>query len=536
MQENKENFLDSKSLIAIVFLIISWVGWGYYMKQKYPAPLNVESEDTAPILEKEEKTEKTEETEAIRIVKKTHKEETLTFKGENMEILFSSKGFGIKQLKLKKYHNRDKELIVFDQSDPLFFSNFFFQEKETPIPFEIKKEGKFFVGLFSSPEWKIKKTIEVDEKAFVLKNKIEIHPLKAEKTEGLSLVFSHPKPEGKVPSGLFKFLSIYGQDILKAFVSYDGNRTKRFTVKDIDKNNKAFSNINVVALGGRYFGKAFINKSSFFPSVTFEKDSKRIQARVDYVFLHSKVQNLEYTLFLGPKSLKNLQNLQGEIQKWLDFGFFGWLARPLLLFLNWLYHWCNNWGLAIILLTFFVRLALFPINIKSYKSMKVMQKIQPQIKQLKKKHKSDPKKMNLEVMALMKQQKANPLGGCLPLFIQFPVFIALYRVLGESIELYQSPFLFWIKDLSLKDPYFILPVLGGLVLFVQQRLTPMNLPKEQARLLTIMPLFFSVFMLSFPSGLTLYIFVSGLFGLVQQFFFVKLGSSYLKGGENVKTV
>jgi len=136
----------------------------------------------------------------------------------------------------------------------------------------------------------------------------------------------------------------------------------------------------------------------------------------------------------------------------------------------------------------------------------------------------------------MKQHKASPFGGCLPMFIQLPVFFALYRVLGESIELYQSPFLFWIQDLSLKDPYYVLPVLSSLVLFIQQSLTPMNLPKEQARLLKIMPLIFSVFMLSLPSGLTLYIFVSGFFALIQQFFFMKMGSLYFKGGGDVKTI
>ena len=179
-----------------------------------------------------------------------------------------------------------------------------------------------------------------------------------------------------------------------------------------------------------------------------------------------------------------------------------WLAGLVhsFFFLNGLYKWCHNWGLAIILLTFFIRLGLLPINIKSYKSMKIMQKIQPQIREIKEKHKSDPKQVNVEVMALMKKNKANPLGGCLPLFMQFPVFIALYRVLGESIELYQSPFVLWIEDLSLKDPYYVLPILAGLVYFVQQSITPMNLPKEQARLIKIMPLIFSVLCWLFPVG------------------------------------
>ena len=518
MQDNKEHFLDSKTFIAIGLLIVCWLAWDHYMKKKYP--VSPKEEAIKPVVE-EIQEERKKEIPVVYQPKKNYKEKTLEFKGDNMELVFSSKGFGVKQLKLRKYHNRQKKLVVFNSPEKPLFSSFFFKSEEDFIPFKIKKQKNLFIGVFSSSQGTIKKIIEVDDKQFILKSKIEVKPAEGKKIKGVSLFFSHPLPKQKEKSGLLKIFFIYGRDILKAFVFYDGKQSERLTVEKINENT-SYSNLKVAALGGKYFGKAFINNSSFFPSVIFKRGENQVQARVDYKFLHSKTQSLEYTTFLGPKSLKSFQKLGTEVRQWLDFGFFGWLARPLLLFLNWLYSWCNNWGWAIILLTFFVRLCLLPINIKSYKSMKVMQKIQPQIKGLKEKYKSDPKKMNLEVMALMKQNKANPLGGCLPLFIQFPVFFALYRVLGESIELYQSPFVFWIKDLSLKDPFYLLPILGGLVLFVQQRLTPMNLPKEQARLLTAMPLLFSVFMLGLPSGLTLYIFISGLFGLVQQFFLCKI--------------
>ena len=534
MQDNKENFLDSKSLIAILFLIMSWFAWDHYMKRKYP---NLsKAPETALEIEKEEP--KAPEKKELKVFKKALPEKTLSFDGKKVKILFSSQGFGIKRLVLKEHKNRKEQLISFSSSKTPLFSTSFFQNEEKPIPFEIEQRDKLFIGSFSSPEWKIKKTIEIDESHFVLKNKIEIQPLGEKEIPGLSVFFSHNKSEEKAPTGFLKLLSIYGQDILKAFVSYEGDHNKKFSSEQLQKmEEKTFLKLNVAALGGKYFGKAFINKSSFFPSASFKQDNRQIQTRVDYAFLHSKAQALEYEIFLGPKSFKNLQNLGGEIKKWLDFGFFGWLARYLLIILNWFYGWCGNWGWSIILLTFFVRLVLLPINIKSYKSTEIMKRIQPQIKEIREKYKADPKKMNLEVMAVMKEQKANPFGGCfLPLVFQLPVFFALYRVLGESIELYQSPFLFWIQDLSLKDPYFVLPVLASLVLFVQQSLTPMSLPKEQARLLKVMPLLFSIFMLALPSGLVLYIFVSGLFALVQQFVFIKFGSLYFKGGENVKTV
>ena len=409
------------------------------------------------------------------------------------------------------------------------------------VPFNIEQRGNEFIGSFSSPDFHIKKKIEVQEKKFALIVQTELMPLQEKKIESLSLSFSHPLPQNQA-EGFFKMFFIYGMDMLKSFLVYNGKESKRPQEKELffcrnfqndfcesrsssQQEIPIYKNTELVALGGKYFGKAFINNSSLLPSVQLSREKDFARAFVKYNFLHSKKQNLEYTIFLGPKTLKNFENLGGGLRQWLDFGFFSWMARPLLLFLIWLYSLCHNWGLAIVLLTFVIRLLLLPINIKSYKSMKVMQKIQPELKELRETYKSDPKKMNLEVMALMKKHKANPLGGCLPMFIQLPVFFALYRVLGESIELYQSPFVFWIQDLSLKDPYFVFPVLAGLVLFVQQSITPMNLPKEQARLIKFLPLIFSVFMLNLPSGLTIYIFVSGLFGVVQQAFFVKLQPS-----------
>ncbi len=521
MRDERENFLDSRTLAAVVFLIVSWLAWDHYMRKKYPpAP-----KKTAPLLsEKPKKLENQEPAPpAYQASHKKHPEKTLKFEGKNMEILFSSQGLGIKRLKLINRYDRQKKPIVFASEENPLFSARFLKATETPIPFEITKQGKeLFVGLFAGPQGTIKKTVQVDEERFILKGRLEI---KAKSLKGLSFGFSHPLPKKGESSGFFEKFLFYGQEALKGFVSYRGDQIQRIDAEEM-KGGLSYENVNSAGLGGKYFGKAWINNSPLLPSAVFQKSQERASARVDYEFLRSAPKSISYKIFLGPKSLKSLQGLGGDLSHWLDFGFFGWLARPLLLFLNGLYKVCHNWGLAIILLTVVIRLLLLPINMKSYKSMKIMQKIQPQIKEIKEKHKDDPKKANQDVMALMRENKASPLG-CLPLFLQIPIFIALYRVLGESIELYQSPFVLWIKDLSLKDPYYALPILAGLVYFIQQSITPMSLPKEQARLIKIMPLIFSVFMLALPSGLTLYLFVSGLFGLAQQFFFVKISPSHL---------
>lgn len=150
-----------------------------------------------------------------------------------------------------------------------------------------------------------------------------------------------------------------------------------------------------------------------------------------------------------------------------------------------------------------------------------MQRIQPELNRLKEIYKNDNQKMNLEVMKLMRDNKVNPLGGCLPIFLQLPIFFALFALLQNAIELYQAPFALWLQDLSMRDPYFVMPVLMGITMFIQQKITPSTLDPAQQRVMLILPVVFSVFMLGLPSGLTLYIFISTLFGILQQFFFMR---------------
>ena len=235
--------------------------------------------------------------------------------------------------------------------------------------------------------------------------------------------------------------------------------------------------------------------------------------------------NLNYTTFAGPKSFNTLQTIDEDLTQVIDYGMFSFIAKPILWLLKFLQTFIGNWGLAIIVLTIIVRLIVMPFNVYSYKSMKVMQKLQPEMNRIRERYKDksaeEKLQMNAEIMGLMKTHKANPLGGCLPMLLQLPVFIALYAVLGQSIELYQAPFGLWIHDLSLRDPFFVLPVLMGITMFVQQKITPSTMDPAQAKIMMWMPVIFAFFMISLPSGLTLYIFVSTLFGIIQQFIFMR---------------
>ena len=222
------------------------------------------------------------------------------------------------------------------------------------------------------------------------------------------------------------------------------------------------------------------------------------------------------------KNYDELAKMGDNLKLAVDFGVFGILAVPILRGLQFFYTWIPNYGWSIVLLTLLIRLITFPLQWKSFKSMKKMQDIQPELNKIKEKYKGDAQKMQKETMALFKKAGANPLGGCLPILIQMPVFFAFYKVLGEAIELVGAPWMFWIKDLSHKDPFFVLPVLMTAAMFLQQKYTPTTtVDPTQKKIMMFMPLIFGFIMKDLPSGLVLYIFVSTIFGVIQQLWVYK---------------
>ncbi|MCT4642456.1 MAG: membrane protein insertase YidC [Bacteriovoracaceae bacterium] len=231
------------------------------------------------------------------------------------------------------------------------------------------------------------------------------------------------------------------------------------------------------------------------------------------------VNQLTYKSLFIKKEYDILEKMGDNLHLAVNFGFFSILATPILKGLQYFYELFPNYGIAIILLTILMRLLTFPLQYKSYKSMKKMQVIQPELAKIKEKYKENPQRMQQETMALFKKAGANPLGGCLPMLLQMPIFFAFYRVLYNAVELVEAPFYFWITDLSLKDPYYVLPVLMAVSMFFHQKLTPTaSMDPTQKKIMMFMPLIFAVFMKDFPAGLTLYIFVSTVFGMLQQLF------------------
>jgi YidC/Oxa1 family membrane protein insertase len=225
--------------------------------------------------------------------------------------------------------------------------------------------------------------------------------------------------------------------------------------------------------------------------------------------------------YAGPKDQARLEAIAPNLNLTVDYGFLWWIAVPLFHLLEWLHGVVANWGVAIILLTLLVKLALYPLSAASYRSMANMRRVAPQMKRLQERYADDRQKLSQEMMGFYKKEKINPLGGCLPMLLQMPVFIALYWVLFESVELRQAPFFLWIRDLAVMDPYFVLPILMGGSMFLTQALNPPVPDPVQARVMKFMPIMFTVMFLFFPAGLVLYWLVNNLLSLAQQWFITR---------------
>ena len=223
--------------------------------------------------------------------------------------------------------------------------------------------------------------------------------------------------------------------------------------------------------------------------------------------------------YIGPKDFKILESINPNLTDVVEYGMITFFARWVFWLLAWLYDVCGNWGWSIVLLTLIVRVILYPLSYKGMVSMQKLKDLAPKMKEIQERYKGDPQKLQMHMMELYKKHGANPLGGCLPLLLQIPVFFAIYRVLYNAIELKNSAWIFWINDLSAIDPYFVLPVLMGVSMYVSQRLTPSNFTDPmQEKIFKMLPWFFMVFFIifPFPAGLVLYWTINNIFSIIQQ--------------------
>ena len=315
--------------------------------------------------------------------------------------------------------------------------------------------------------------------------------------------------------------------------AYDGgviytekNKYQKISFDDMDEET-----LNEVSKGGwaafiqHYFASAWVppadQENHFYTKDLNDKRfvigtySPMVSVETDSVAKFSS------QLFAGPKIQPMMEKVATGLELTVDYSVLTFIGKPIYWLLNKIHGLVDNWGLSIIGVTFCIKLLFFPLSQASFKSMAQMRKIQPRLKELQERFADDRQRFNTEMMGLYKKEKVNPLGGCLPILIQIPVFMALYWVLSETVEFRQAPFMLWIQDLSIQDPFYILPIIMGITMKIQQGLNPPPIDPVQAKVMKMFPIVFTIFFLFFPAGLVLYWVINNTLSIIQQTYITK---------------
>ncbi|MDO9423659.1 MAG: membrane protein insertase YidC [Methylobacter sp.] len=285
-------------------------------------------------------------------------------------------------------------------------------------------------------------------------------------------------------------------------------------------------NLDVATTGGwtaiiqHYFASAWVppaDQENHFYTKTLN-DGRYVIGTYSPLVTVNANSNVQFTaqLFAGPKIQPMMEETAHGLELTVDYSFLTFIGKPIYWVLNQIHDAVGNWGVAIIGVTLCIKLLFFPLSQASYKSMAKMRKIQPRLKELQERFADDRPRFNTEMMALYKKEKVNPLGGCLPILVQIPVFMCLYWVLSETVEFRQAPFMLWIQDLSIQDPFYVLPVIMGITMKIQQGLNPAPIDPIQAKVMKMFPIVFTIFFLFFPAGLVLYWVVNNTLSIIQQ--------------------
>ena len=549
-------------LIAIVLSFLVFVLWEFLWVKKEPVQQiqpeqqsqQIPEQETQPIIEEKPfiKDIGTDIKEVIHDQGLTQQEiaaRTITINTPLYSVRISEKGAVFKSFVLKNYRESG------DPDSPLF----------EMIPPAISDAGILRLGFD-------KKSIPGLEKA-VFSTKLDYDSISINDTEK-EIVFSWVSPQGTIVEKRFTFSPetyMIGLNVVIKNMSYQtiqdrlvlslmkpppgdatmygfegpsaliNNKLEQIKLKKIKDKNIFTGELQWIAVQDRYFMSSIIPVSAVEASMRLFLDENQVleaQYLGEAGIINPDGRHVfEYKLFFGPKSTKILKGLDYNLSKAINFGIFDFLAKPCLWFMNIIYGVIPNYGVAIIILTVFTKIILWPLGTKSYKSMAQMKKIQPLMMELREKYKNDKKRMNEEVMGLYKTYKVNPVGGCLPMFLQIPVFFALYRMLYEAIELRHAPFFGWITDLAAPDRLFrfgfsipfmqepygvpVLTIIMGGTMFLQQKIAPPMGDPAQAKMMMFMPLIFTVIFINFSSGLVLYWLVNNVLSISQQYYITK---------------
>jgi YidC/Oxa1 family membrane protein insertase len=302
---------------------------------------------------------------------------------------------------------------------------------------------------------------------------------------------------------------------------YAANKIFRHEERNFKLENSLYNFADWVAYDSNYFAVLFLAPPQKMSAAFLKEDTDQIPSY--YLAL-----DIPEKAYIGPKDVERLTEFGPNTKKLIRFGFFGWMAEILHQAIKYIHKAVPNWGFCIIILTIIIKILFFPLTYSSTKSMAKMQELQPKMKAIRAKYKkakqdiAQRRKMNEEIMKLYKEHGVNPAGGCLPMLIQLPIFWGFFRMLAISLEFRQSPFIFWIRDLSVNDPYYVTPILMGITQYISQKMTPTSADPTQQRMMMIMPVVMTIFFMNFSSGLVLYWLTNNVLQIGQQYIMNRL--------------
>jgi YidC/Oxa1 family membrane protein insertase len=448
--------------------------------------------------------------------------------------VFSTRGASLKSLTLKNYREENtaaaKKVTLGSDADPnlLSFSTraaglnlpdgTMFTPDSDGISIEKNGSRQLTFNYISGQGYTVRKVYTFTSGAYGIKLETQVFNNSAAPLVGaIQHVMTYPA-EPKVKDNRFDTAGSY-------LFSDDSLQSNK--IKDVSSASKRYEKtIQWSGFADKYFLNAILAEKNSIASVELKKNNagffESVASSPQFTVNPGQSVTLTHRLFVGPKDIDILKEQGNSLVQSLDLGWFTVIAKPLLYSLKFFYRYVGNYGIAIIIITIILKAFFFPLTHKSYKSMKGMQKIQPEMTKLREKYKDDKDSMNKAVMELYREHKVNPMGGCLPMVVQIPVFFALYKSLMFSIELRHAPFFLWVTDLADKDPYYVTPVIMGITMFVQQKMTPSQMDPMQQKMMLALPVVFTFMFLSFPSGLVLYWLVNNVLTIGQQMYINKL--------------
>ncbi len=540
-QLNNQSPLDKKSILGIAICIFFFMAYQGYLTNKYPDYGKPSNPEPASNIVKEEKIVvkpagpaeiKTAPGVATTDSYKLLSDADLTISTETNEYHFNQKTGALKSVILKNYSQQQgKESPVNLLTNELIFQGSLDSKIKTPAyGFDAERKGQTITFSRKEDNWRISQTYDFSSNDYqgLVTVKFENVSDKGQQLFG-NILFKENIVLPETAGGLLSYSFVNYQ----IDYSVDGvfeNEDLRSYCKDPEEAAINLSNEKLDFFGTdhHYFLKAFLPQTGKM-SLLVERDPtnagmspEKACALVGTIsedfgrIKPGQTAEFKFKTFMGPKEPEFLAAADQSLVYSIDM-FFGFIARPLANGIHWVYTKVGNYGIAIIILTLILKIIFFPLTKQAQVSMKKMQKLQPEMKKIREKNADDPRKQQQELMQFMSRHKVNPAKGCLPILPQIPVFIAFYQCLAYSIDLRHAPFYGWITDLSVADPYYISPVIMGIAMFVQQKLTPTaTMDKAQERVMMMMPLIFTFMMVSLPAGLVLYMIVNSVVTIVQQ--------------------